>query len=125
MKPHGDYRITLAGDILHVFPAGGFNAQGIIELHKAITLVAPKNNPWALFEHPYNNAGLTPDAIIAIIHSYQNLEASGCIAVALELSSTWQRVFQQSVIDKIRIPVYLDSDPENLETRLRQTLDGN
>lgn len=73
MKPHGQYKVTLEGSVVHVFPEGGFNEEGIQEMHEHVLLVAPKNKQWALFEHPKDLAGLTPEALKELIVSYNVL----------------------------------------------------
>lgn len=70
MNPHGNYIIEVVDDIVHVFPNGRFNALGIEELHQDIVRNAPIVRPWALFEHPRDLAGLTPETIDALINSY-------------------------------------------------------
>ncbi|RTR39493.1 hypothetical protein EKG38_06705 [Shewanella canadensis] len=123
MKPHGEYKIELMNNIVHVFPSGGFNEQGIIQLHKKIASIAPHDKPWALLEHPKNIAGLTPEAVEELINSYQNLGKLNCVAAGLEVSSTWRRVFETLIVGKVDIPVYLNSDSEKLEQLIKQKLD--
>lgn len=122
MNPHGEYKIEVMENILHVFPVGGFNAQGIEELHNDVAKKAPKNRAWALFEHPFNHAGLTPEAVDEIINCYQRLSQTNCVAVALEISSTWQGIFEKLILEKVKIPVYLDSRPEILEQKIKEEL---
>ncbi|GEA11125.1 hypothetical protein [Alteromonas sp. KUL49] len=124
MKPHGDYKIKVSGNIVHTFPVGGFNSEGIEELHKDILAKAPKNS-WVLFEHPFNTAGLTPEAVDEIVRSYQCFETNRCLAIALELSSTWQRLFETSIVEHLNIPVYLGSSGESLEHKLVEKLSEN
>jgi len=125
MIPHGEYTIEVLGNVVHVFPKGGFNAQGIEKLHEDITSLAPKNQAWVLFEHPNNAAGLTPEAVEQITRSYQRLAKQNCIAVALEISSTWQGVFETSIVNKLDIPVLLNSQPDVLEAKIKVLLQEN
>ena len=105
MKPHGQYKLYLEGDILHVYPFGGFNVQGIIELHQTIILRAPSGS-WALFEHLIDKAGLTPDAVSEVIRFYRRLQSINCVAAALEMSPVWQGVFEEYIVGKLDIPIF-------------------
>ncbi len=122
MNPHGNYIIEVVDDIVHVFPSGGFNALGIEELHQDIVLKAPINRPWALFEHPRDLAGLTPEAIEALINSYQKFATANCVVAALEISSVWKGVFDSFIVDKVDFPIYLDSNITYLENEIRAKL---
>jgi len=42
MKSHGDYKVQLINNIVHVFPVGGFNGEGIKEVREQVLLLAPK-----------------------------------------------------------------------------------
>lgn len=122
MKAHGDYRIEIEDRIVHIYPCDGFNAEGIASLHKETLLVAPIDVPWVLFEHPRNIAGVTPEAVIEIAQAYKNLEKLNCIAIALEISSTWKQVFEENIIGILNIPVYLNSDISKLEQAIKGNL---
>ncbi|GAA5214248.1 hypothetical protein GCM10025776_06080 [Corallincola platygyrae] len=37
----GDFRIELDGNMVHVYPAGGFNELGVNALHKEVLRLAP------------------------------------------------------------------------------------
>lgn len=124
MKPHGDYKIELISNVVHVFPCGGFNEYGIRKLHEDIASIVPVNTPWALFEHPYNISGLTPEGIDEIVMCYQNLSKLNCIVVALEISSTWEAVFEKSILGKVGIPVYLSEDSKELEKIIQNKLNN-
>ena len=124
MQAHGNYKIELIKNIVHVFPSGGFNEQGVIQLHKEIASIAPHNMAWALLEHPKNVAGLTPEAVQELIKSYQNLSKLNCVVAGLEVSSTWQGVFEKSIVGKVNIPVYLNNDLAKLEQLIKQKLDS-
>jgi len=121
MKPHGDYKIRVSNNIVHVFPVGGFNPEGIEALHKDIVSSAPANS-WVLFEHPCDTAGLTPEAVDAIVRSYQNLAKINCVAIALEISSTWKYLFEKNIVAQIAIPVYLDNRVDVLEKNVDRVL---
>jgi len=122
MKAHGEYRIEVIENIVHVFPTGDFNAQGISALHKEISELAPKGKAWALFEHPYNYAGLTPEAIDELIQSYNNLAKINCVVAALEISTPWQHIFESLVLNKVNIPIFLDSCSDKLALNINETL---
>ncbi len=124
MKPHGDYKIEVIDNVVHVYPTGGFNEQGIKLMHEDIASIAPLNKRWALFEHPKNIAGLTPESIEELVRCYQHLSKLNCVVAALEISSAWQGVFEKSVIGKVSVPVYLNRDIAKLEQLIKQKLDS-
>lgn len=124
MEPHGEYKIELIANIVHVFPTGGFNEQGIKKLHKEIASIRPLNKQWVLFEHPREISGLTPESIEELISCYQLLSELNCAFVVLEISPTWQAVFENSIIGKVNIPVYLSDDLMQLEQIIQHELSG-
>ena len=125
MDPHGEYTISVDNNIVHVYPVGGFNAQGIIDLRKSIYSAAPKHQPWILFEHPLNLAGLTPDAIESIILSYQSFSKINCLAIALEVSTTWHSVFRSEIVGHVDIPVLLGDNLADLNVQLNEILQSS
>ncbi len=122
MQLHGEFTVELIDNVVHVYPKGGFNAQGIQALQQEIVKIAPKSTPWALFEHPIDEAGLTPEAVESIIQSYLSLERLNCKAIALEICQTWLGVFQKEIVGAVKIPVFLDADKEKLSNLLEQVL---
>jgi len=124
MSPHGKYKIELIGNVVHVFPTGGFNEQGIRQMHKEIASIAPKIKPWALLEHPKDIAGLTPEAIEELVSCYKSLSSINCVVAALQISGAWQGVFETRIVDKVNIPVYLDCDLALLEKQITHILDN-
>jgi hypothetical protein len=122
MKSHGDYKIELINDVVHTFPVAGFNEEGIRELREQILLIAPVDRPWALFEHPKDLAGLTPEALEELLKSYQSFSKLNCIVVALEASPTWQYVINKMLSGNLDIPFYLSSNLGQLESLVKQHL---
>lgn len=120
MNPHGDYKIELINDVIHVFPIGGFNEEGIQEVRDAILLLAPKNRPWGLFEHPKDLAGLTPEAADELLKTYRYISEMNCKVVALEICSTWQGVLERTLHGNLDIPYYLGNDLEQLQATVEQ-----
>ena len=118
MRAHGDYNLVLKGNIIHVYPTGGFNAEGVEALHRDISDLMPENESWALFEHPKDLAGLTPDAIEMLILYYKKLSQLNCCAVALEISPTWRGIFERLIVKHLEIEVFLDGDNNLLEQAL-------
>ena len=122
MKPHGNYKVELRHDIVHVFPVGGFNEDGIRDVREQVLLIAPKNRPWGLFEHPKDLAGLTPEASEELLKSYQIFSKLNCIVIALEICSTWQGVIEKVLTNNLDIPVYLNNDLGQLDALMKQHL---
>ncbi|WP_019027758.1 hypothetical protein [Colwellia piezophila] len=122
MKSHGDYKIELLNDVVHIFPSGGFNEEGIREVRDKVLLIAPTIKPWGLFEHPKDLAGLTPEAAEELLKSYQMFSNRNCIVVALEVCSTWQGVIDKVINGNIDIPFYQSSNLWELEGLINQHL---
>lgn len=110
MESHGKYKIELIGNIVHIYPSGGFNEQGVKQINDNIILIAPRYTAWALLVHPDDSAGLTPEAVNEIVKFFQQLNTVNCVAVALEITSTWQGVLEKSLVGNVSIPVFMDSD---------------
>ncbi|MFC3153259.1 hypothetical protein ACFOEK_19625 [Litoribrevibacter euphylliae] len=122
MKEHGIYRIEESGDIIHVYPVGGFNEYGIKSLHQEIRSIAPKDRAWVLIEHPKDEAGLTPEAAKELCKNYCLLSKYGCKAVGLEISRIWAFSIQKTLKDQVDIPVYFSESSEEVEKFVVQHL---
>ena len=123
MEGHGDYTIQLIGNVVHVFPIGGFNEQGIEELQQAILKAAPKSEKWALLEHPKGMAGLTPEAAEQLISGYLKFSRVNCAAIGLEVSSVWKMTIERVAQDKLMIPLFCDSDGIKVESLIQHYLE--
>lgn len=108
-----------------MYPTGGFNDAGIQLLRKSILELAPSTAPWALFEHPQNMAGLTPDAVNAIRESYRIFQENNCVAIALEISATWRDIFERDIVSQIQIPTFLGKDELELCSNLVGSIKQN
>ena len=122
MQPHGDYKVELINDVVHVFPLGGFNEEGILKVREQILLVIPTKRPWALFEHPRELAGLTPEAADELLKTYLHISKLNCKVVAVEACSTWQGVIEKTLHGNLDIPYYLSDDLEQLEKLVKKHL---
>ena len=118
MWAHGNFKIELKGNVIHVYPVGGFNKEGIDEVHTEVSIVAPNNTAWILFEHPKDLAGLTPEALDALVESYLKFQEQNCSAIALEICSTWEGVVRRALKDKLYIPLFLSDDLTYLENQI-------
>lgn len=125
MQPeHGNYRLLVEGAMIHNYPSGGFNAEGIKALADEILAAAPKGQAWVLFEHPKLDAGLTPDGIEAIKMMYDILIDHGCMAIALEIGQTFGNVLERDVLSDLKVPSMTGSDEAKLESFLLDQLNG-
>lgn len=122
MKSHGNFVVELINDVVHIFPSGGFNEEGIIEIRDQVLLIAPTDKPWGVFEHPKDLAGLTPEATQELLKSYQIYSQNNCVFVALEVCSTWQGVIEKMINGNLDIPFYQDSNLSQLETLINKHL---
>lgn len=123
MESHGDYTIQLVGNVVHVFPVGGFNEEGIEEVQEEILKTAPSSENWALLEHPKGLAGLTPEAAEKLISGYQQFSQLNCVAIGLESSPVWQLTIERLARDKLDIPIFSDSDGIKIESLIQQYLE--
>lgn len=114
MLEHGNYHMELVGNILHVYPVGGFNEFGINALHLEIRQIAPRDIAWALIEHPKSSASLTPEAATALCNNYKLMEQHGCRAIGLEVNRLWELTIKKAMGDKVAIPVYYSKEPQEL-----------
>ncbi|MFD2167930.1 hypothetical protein ACFSJY_16875 [Thalassotalea euphylliae] len=105
MVAHGDFSVIVEGNIVHTYPVGGFNKEGIESIRAAIVDAIPNTNNWILFEHPKDQAGLTPDAAQAIGESYLEFEKQGCQEIRLEVCSTWRAIITRQLSSKLDIPL--------------------
>jgi len=122
MNPHGDFKIELIDNVVHVYPSGGFNEQGVELLNEEIVSIAPQDQPWAVLEHPKNSAGLTPEALSKIAGFYQKIGELNCVALGFEISSTWKGVLEKAFIDKVDIPICMSNDLEKVELFIHEKL---
>ena len=122
MESHGTYKIELIGNIVHIYPSGGFNEQGVKQLNDKIILIAPRDTTWALLAHPDDSAGLTPEAVNEIVKFFQQLNTVNCVAVAMEVAPTWQGVLEKSFVGNVSIPVFMDSDLAKLLPLIEEKL---
>ena len=117
MLEHGEFTIETEGRVVHVYPKGSFNKQGIAKLCEAVLSVRPAGK-WALFEHPRDVAGVTPDAASELAASYKRMSESGCGAVAVEVMKLWHDVIKMACRGVVTIPVYIDDSESPLRTEL-------
>lgn len=120
---HGNYRLLVEGRIIHNYPSGGFNSEGIKALTDAILDAAPSVGNWALFEHPKTDAGLTPDGIEAIKMMYEILIERGCVAIALEIGLTFGKVLDSQVLSTLNVPTMVGDNELAIEVFLLKTLE--
>ena len=115
MLEHGSFHLEVIGDVIHIYPKGGFNEYGIKKMHEKILSIAPNNRAWTLIEHPKDQAGLTPEAAEELCKNYCKLSKSGCSAIGLEINHFWARTIQKILKDKVDIPVYFHEDLQEVE----------
>ena len=121
MEPHGYFDVERKNSVVHAYPRGGFNAQGIIALRTEVISQAP-TTPWLLFEHPKEFAGLTPDAVEALKESYLIFSSLRCCAIALEFSTTWKSLIDKEITKDVNIPIFMGKDSEELQNQLSNEL---
>lgn len=121
MLEHGEFSIEVEGQVVHVYPIGSFNEKGIAKLCKAVLAVKPEGK-WALFEHPRDVAGVTPDAAFELAASYKRMSENGCEAVAVEVIRLWHDIIHDACRGEVTIPVFVDDNVTPLRSELKQYL---
>lgn len=124
MESHGNYKIELISNVVHIYPSGGFNEQGVQQLNEEIVKIAPLKIAWALLAHPQDSAGLTPEAVNEIVKFFNYISTLNCVAVGIEVSSTWQGILEKSIVGNVNIPVYMNNDLLSFEHLIKQKLDS-
>jgi len=122
MLEHGDFEIEIIGNVVHTYPVGGFNEHGIKRIRQSIMNARPYDEKWALYEHPKDVAGLTPEAALEIALSYKEFCKNDCVVIALEVCSTWQNVIAKRLKKELPIPLYFDSNGSRLEALIHRHL---
>lgn len=122
MKGHGHFTCELIGDVVHTYPVSGFNEYGIQELQEAITLLVKEKESWALFEHPREQAALTPQAMIALKNAYQTFASQGCVVIVLEIGVTYGSLIINKVLNQIPLPSMVSRDVNQLTQFVSQHL---
>ena len=122
---HGNFDLFVENNVVHTFPSGGFNPEGIIEIRQEILKHAKTFDWWILFEHPGNKAGLTPEAVKEIVRSFQHFEQAGCKAIAMEVHPTWGWAMHNSVAKNINIPLCFDEDKTLVEQWIKSYIRDN
>ena len=121
----GNFRLLIEGRIIHNYPVGGFNAQGIMHLADDIVAAAPPSGDWVLFEHPKADAALTEDGMQAIRMMYEILTERGCVAIGLELEPELGAQLQKEVLNGLSIPSMVETDEVAIEAFLARILDDD
>ena len=121
----GNFRLLIEGRIIHNYPVGGFNAQGIMHLADDIVSAAPPSGDWVLFEHPKADAALTEDGMQAIRMMYEILTERGCVAIGLELEPELGAQLQKEVLNGLSIPSMVETDEVAIEAFLARILDDD
>ena len=124
MESHGNYKIELCENIVHIYPSGGFNEQGVKQLNDEVLLIAPDEAPWALMAHPDDSAGLTPEAVNEIVSFFQLISKKNCVVIGMEVLPTWQGVLENSIKGNVNIPVYMDVNMTKLSPLINNILDN-
>ena len=124
MESHGNYKIELIENIVHIYPSGGFNEQGVKQLNDKVLLIAPLETPWALVAHPDDSAGLTPEAVNEIVRFLQQISKMNCVVIGMEVLPTWQGVLESSIKGNVSIPIYMDTNMTTLSPLIKNILDN-
>ena len=116
MQAHGEFQVKLIKQVVHTYPEGGFNKEGIKAVHHAILESVQNTAKWALFEHPKDEAGITPDAVEEMLFFYHRIEHQGCQFICVDLNHLSAVMFKNMVQKHLTIPTLINP----LETEFKQ-----
>lgn len=114
MKSHGNFTLKLNEHVVHTYARDGFNESGIIEYREEVLKLVSNETSWLLFEHLEESAGLTPEAVGELILAYNKFEKFGCIAIVVEIGSTFGSLLEKRVFNHINIPTIASKEQPEL-----------
>ncbi|MDC0602545.1 hypothetical protein OAP14_05890 [Aliiglaciecola sp.] len=123
MNAHGEYEIKKDGFIVHVYPAGAFNYEGIIELKSEVLNIVSTEKKWVLFGHHTNQAFVIPEALDALIDAFNEYALHGCIAIFQEASTVRADTLEKLVKPSVNIPFEINDDKNLLLVRAREAFE--
>jgi hypothetical protein len=120
MFAHGEYTIEVKDQVVHTYPSGAFNQEGLEKIHSSILENRPEHENWGLYEHPDDSSGLTPEAIEELLHFYQSLESEQCQFICMQMSMLASKMFEVMIDQKVTIPVYINPSEQTLANLTQQ-----
>ncbi|MAD77367.1 MAG: hypothetical protein CML20_21795 [Rheinheimera sp.] len=124
--PHGNYSLSVDGQIIHCNYSQGFNIEGVRKLTDDILALVSYLDEWVLFQKPDKSAGIAENAITEMMSSYVKLQHAGCKAVAIVANSISVYAGVRYHPKELMMPIRIDKDGDMLlawlETELQKPL---
>ncbi|MCJ8321062.1 MAG: hypothetical protein MJK12_15590 [Colwellia sp.] len=114
MESHGSFTLKLEDYVVHTYACNGFNELGIVDYRESILKLVSKKSSWILFEHVDDSAGVTPEALRELILTYNEFKKFGCIAIAVDIGSTFGSILEESVFNHIDLPTLASKEQSKL-----------
>ncbi|MBT1062120.1 hypothetical protein KJY73_00990 [Bowmanella sp. Y26] len=115
MLEHGTFTLSLKGRVLHTFPTGSFNRQGLVKYRQAVLAAVVGKSNWVLYEHAGNGTALTNDALPELIATYCQAQLAGCIGIACEVGPLFKDLINSAAKGKVHIPLLLSEHSTDLD----------
>ncbi|WP_100656399.1 hypothetical protein [Alteromonas flava] len=116
---HGRYQLHLSGVRLICDYAEGFNLPGVKRITNDMLQATTHLSSWVLLQRPEASAGITQEAIPAMMQGYVQLQNAGCKAVAIVDRSIFVHAGIPYHPRELIIPIRIEQN----ETKLIQWLD--
>ncbi|MDF2179174.1 hypothetical protein P2G88_13015 [Aliiglaciecola sp. CAU 1673] len=110
----GKFKNWLEGHLIVSEYTGAFSAVGIRAIVADVVAKAGALKHWCWYQKPSTDAGITPDAIHALIKKYQLLDQLGCCAVGVKHSNVLVNAFALPKDGSIKIPFKVSKDEHAL-----------
>lgn len=122
--PHGNYSLSVDGQMIHCNYSQGFNIEGVKKLTEDILALVSYLDEWVLFQNPDESAGIAENAITEMMSSYVKLQNAGCKAVAIVANSIFVYAGIRYHPKELTMPMRIDKDADMLlawlETELQK-----
>ena len=122
MKSHGSFTLKLEEHVVHTYACNGFNEFGVIDYRESILKLVAKEPSWILFEHVEDCAGVTPEALRELILTYNEFKKFGCIAIVVDIGSTFGSILERSVFNHVDLPTIANNEQSKLTAFLENII---
>lgn len=112
---HGTFHIEIVGNIIHGYPEGAFNPEGVSDYYETILKEAEQFNGWGYFLHTNDNYGMTPEAKAMIPKYIDRLVENSCVAMGLLVTNMVAESIANRLRLEISLPICVSSDCSEIE----------
>lgn len=101
MKIHGDWEITLLGNVLVRSIAGHFNVEGTKAFIEEVRQKAPKNQAWAVLGNAENWEMSGKDSLKLLPQFHEWSIKNGCVCFAIVMPTKMHELIHQRIAGEI------------------------